>query len=558
MKCFYSKEFSNKAFTDVENAFIQEYMPISDGNAVKVYLYGLFLCKNSQFATDVNDVAKVLGITEEQIVEYFKFYEEFGIVSVVSENPLQVEYLPVKGVLNAKPRKYKPEKYSDFNKCVQSLISGRMIMTNEYGMYFDVMENYGVKPEAMLMIVKYCVEKSGTSVNKNYILTIAKDFGNRGITTIDKVEKELTSYLSRSVELERILRALSLKRSPDVTDLNLYKKWTEELNFEIDNIVFAASKIKKGGMEKLDAFLLELYSNKSFSKEEIKWYSENKEKTYQLALKINKALSIYVDVLDTVIDTYTNKWLSFGFTDQTLLLIASYCFRNGKNTLQDMDDLVDELRNRGYIDLTSVNDYFESIKKNDEFISQVLLVAGVNRRPTPWDRENLRVWKSWNFTEEMILESAKLSSGKSSAIAYMNGILSNWKNTGIFNTTQLEKQPQTTTTINTQEAYNREYEKRRNTAVQIAQKNVENAREIQGFSEIYQRLNSIEKDLAFAEISSNVLHLETLEKEKAELVKSANQKLSTIGLNLEDLSPKYKCKKCNDTGYVGNNKCDCL
>ena len=558
MKCFYSKEFSNKAFTDVENAFIQEYMPISDGNAVKVYLYGLFLCKNSQFANDVNDVAKVLGITEEQIVEYFKFYEEFGIVSVVSENPLQVEYLPVKGVLNAKPRKYKPEKYSDFNKCVQSLISGRMIMTNEYGMYFDVMENYGVKPEAMLMIVKYCVEKSGTSVNKNYILTIAKDFGNRGITTIDKVEKELTSYLSRSVELERILRALSLKRSPDVTDLNLYKKWTEELNFEIDNIVFAASKIKKGGMEKLDAFLLELYSNKSFSKEEIKWYSENKEKTYQLALKINKALSIYVDVLDTVIDTYTNKWLSFGFTDQTLLLIASYCFRNGKNTLQDMDDLVDELRNRGYIDLTSVNDYFESIKKNDEFISQVLLVAGVNRRPTPWDRENLRVWKSWNFTEEMILELAKLSSGKSSAIAYMNGILSNWKNTGIFNTTQLEKQPQTTTTINTQEAYNREYEKRRNTAVQIAQKNVENAREIQGFSEIYQRLNSIEKDLAFAEISSNVLHLETLEKEKAELVKSANQKLSTIGLNLADLSPRYKCTKCNDTGYVGNHKCDCL
>ncbi len=558
MKCFYSKEFSVKAFTDVENAFIQDYMPLSDGNAVKVYLYGLFLCKNPQFATDVGDVAKTLEMSCEKVIEYFKFYEDFGLVSVLSTDPLSVEYMPVKSALSSKPRKYKPEKYSEFNKCVQSLISERMIMSNEYSAYFEVMEDYGIKPEAMLMVVKYCVEKSGTSVNKNYILKIAKDFGERGVTTVEKIERELSSYLSKSAELEKILRALSVKRAPDVTDLNLYKKWTDELNFEPENIIYAASKVKKGGMTKLDAFILELYSNKSFSKEEIKWFSDNKEKTYQLTLKINKALSIYVEVLDTVIDTYTYKWLSYGFTDQTLLLIASHCFKTGKNTLQDMDLLVDELRNRGYIDLTSVNDHFESIKKTDEFISKMLKVAGVNRRPTPWDRDNLVVWKSWNFTEEMILESAKISAGKSSAIAYMNGVLSNWKNSGIFTLTDLANTPETTTTVNSQEAYNREYEKRRNTAVAIAQKNTENAMEIQGFSDAYERLFSIEKDLAFAEISNDENRLKTLETEKISLIEKVNQLLSSIGLSLDDLSPKYQCKKCNDTGYVGNNRCDCL
>ncbi len=558
MKCFYSKEFSVKAFTDVENAFIQDYMPLSDGNAVKVYLYGLFLCKNPAFASTIDDVANTLGLSAEKVIDYFKFYEEFGLVSVISTDPLQVEYMPVKSALSSKPRKYKPEKYSEFNKCVQALISERMIMSNEYSAYFEVMEDFGIKPEAMLMVVKYCVEKSGASVNKNYILKIAKDFGARGITTVEKIERELSSYLSKSGELEKILRALSVKRTPDVTDLNLFKKWTEELNFEPENIVFAASKIKKGGMDKLDAFILELYSNKSFSKEEIKDYSSNKEKTYQLALKINKALSIYVEVLDTVIDTYTNKWLSFGFIDQTLLLIASYCFRNGKNTLQDMDALIEELRNRGFIDLTSVNDHFESIKKTDEFISRMLKVAGINRRPTPWDRDNVTVWKSWNFTEEMILESAKISAGKSSAIAYMNGVLSNWKNSGIFTLSDLEKTPETTTTINSQEAYNREYEKRRNTAVAIAQKNTENAMEIQGFSDVYERLFSIEKDLAFAEISNDENRLKSLENEKKDLIKKIHDLLSKIHLQLDDLSPKYACKKCNDTGYVGNNRCDCL
>ena len=41
------------------------------------------------------------------------------------------------------------------------------------------------------------------------------------------------------------------------------------------------------------------------------------------------------------------------------------------------------------------------------------------------------------FTEELILEAAKLSAGKSSPIAYMNGILGNWKNNGVFDTDTL-------------------------------------------------------------------------------------------------------------------------
>ena len=38
-----------------------------------------------------------------------------------------------------------------------------------------------------------------------------------------------------------------------------------------------------------------------------------------------------------------------------------------------------------------------------------------------------------NFSEDMIFEAAKLSAGKSSPIAYMNAILSNWKNKILLN-----------------------------------------------------------------------------------------------------------------------------
>ena len=555
MTCSYSKEFSASSFTNVENLFIYEYLPISSGDAVKVYLYGLYLCQNQNIDKSLSDIAKTLNLDEETVVDCFTYWEEFGLLNIVSREPFTVHYLPLKTTVGAKPRKFKAEKYTDFCNGVQSLIPSRMISTSEYTEYFNIMESYGIKPDAMLMIIKYCADRKGNDIGYKYISKVAKDFGNRGIVTVDLVEKELSSYILHTSEITRILKALSLKRQPEVEDLTLLKKWTTELDFEVDTIVFAGSKIKKGSMQKLDEFLLELYSLKSFTKEEISNYLDKKQQVFDLTIKINKALCIYMDVIDTVIDTYTNKWVSYGFDDNTLIYIAHVCFTQGKKSLQDMDELVEMLYSRGFIDLSSVTDYFESIKKDDEFIKRLLAVAGINRRPNSWDRQNLVTWKSWNFSEEMILEAGKLSAGKSSPIAYVNGVLSNWKNKGIFNPSDVSVAPSIMS--DSQETYNREYERRRQIASTTATQNLEKAYSLDGFSETYSRLHSIEKDLAFAEINGNNEALTSFEKEKAELLVKVGNILRNAHLTLQDLSPQYACKKCNDTGYVGTHRCDC-
>ncbi len=556
MTCSFSKEFSSGSFTSIENAFITEYLPISTGQAVKVYLYGLFLCQHPEKDQPLDQIAKSLQLTEEDVKKAFSYWEEFGILSVVSQQPFAVQYQPIRIGIGSKPRKYKAEKYTDFTKCVQSLIPDRMISTSEYSEYFMIMETYSIKPDALLMIIKYCLDSKGTDITYRYISKVAKDFGHRGINTVDKVEKELSSYVARTAVLEQIFNALSLKRSVDIEDSNLLKKWTQELSFDTENIIFAASKLKKGSMAKLDEFLLELFALKSFSKQEIAEYMDKKKAIYELAIKINKALSIYVDVIDTVVDTYTKKWLSYGFEEQALLFIASTCFKTGKNTLQDMDQLVETLRNRGFITISAVGDYFENIKRTDEFISKILLTVGLNRKPNPWDRDNLNIWKNWNFSDDMIIEAAKLSAGKSSPIAYMNGVLSNWKNNEIFTVNNISTSQNAVD--NTQEAYNREYERRRTIAISRAQKNNEIASAIDGFMAVYGRFNGIEKDLAFAEIANDSDKLRALETEKLELSNKINTLLKTKGLTLEDLSPRYACEKCNDTGYVGTHRCDCF
>ncbi len=556
MTCSFSKEFSLSSFTDIENSFITEYLPIASGDTVKVYLYGLFLCQHPENDMPISSIAETLKMSEKAVKDCFNFWEEFGILSVLSNDPFTVQYHPIRSNLSSKPRKYKAEKYSDFSKGLQALLPNRMISTSEFSEYFMIMETYSIKPEAMLMIVKYCVDKKGKEISYKYVSKVAKDFGNRAINTVEKVEAELSSYTAKTAVIEQILRALSLRRQPDIEDSNFLKKWTQELSFDAENIIFAAKKLKKSSMEKLDEFLLELYALKSFSKNEIAEYMDKKKDIYELAIKINKALSIYVDIIDTVVDTYTKKWLSFGFDEQTLLYIASHCFKINKRSLQEMDALVDELRGRGFITLSGVGDYFNEQEKVDEFVSKLLSIVGLSRRPNPWDRENLNVWKGWNFSDEMILESAKLSAGKNSPIAYMNGILSNWKNNGIFSLENLSSSAPIAD--DTQETYNREYQRRRTIALSRAQKNNEIAMSIDGFANVYSRLNSIEKDLAFAEIASDTITLEKLENEKKELLQKANDLLSVKSLSLRDLSPVYACEKCNDTGYVGTHRCDCF
>ena len=81
---------------------------------------------------------------------------------------------------------------------------------------------------------------------------------------------------------------------------------------------------------------------------------------------------------------------------------------------------------------------------------------------------------------------------------------------------------------------------------------------LQGFSALYERVYALEKDLAFAEISGNNEAINTLTEEQTTLNKNISKMLKSIGLNLSDLTPKYKCEKCNDTGYVGTNRCDCF
>lgn len=457
--CSYSQDYKKNSVTPIDNNFIYDYLPLADGTAIKVYLATLLLASDNKDCS-IESFAEFLSLTTDEVISSYRFWEQYDLIKIVSVEPFKILINDVPK-LSTKPAKIKLEKYSDFTSSLQALIPQRMISVNEYSQYFQIMENNKISPEALLMIIKYCVDLKGTDIGYRYVLTVIKDFISRGLTTFDSIDNELSQYVLQSSNVAKIISSLGLKRKVEIEDVRLYDKWTKSFGFSEESIFFAVKSLKKAKIEKLDSFLTELYSYKLFSVEEIKNYLERKEFLRDLTLKINKAVSVYYEVIDTEIDTYTSVWVNMGFDEQALLFLAQYCFKSGKRKIAFMDELIKSLYQKGVVSFESIINYFEALNKENDYIIKLFNLSGITRTPVQWDRENLSAWKSWGFDESMIEKAFSMSLGKTNPVSYVNTILSDWKNKNVFSVDKIPvlNEPKTNSAVNfeNQREYSQEY-----------------------------------------------------------------------------------------------------
>ena len=564
--CSYSREFSLSSYTNVENQFINKYMAMADGDAVKAYIFGLYLCQNVQEDYSLQEAAKTLNIEEDKLIDLFRFWEDFDLLEIVSYNPFSVRYFPA-DYAKGKPKRIRTEKYADFNKAIQSLMPKRMISSGEFMKYFSVMEEYSIKPEAMLLIARYCIDLKGENIAQNYILQVAKNFAAEGVTTVEQIENKLSDYMVQSGEVASLLRAMGSTKKPEPEDYKLYKKWTEELGFDFPAIEFTASLHKKGGLSKLDEILHELYVNKKFERGEIRDFLARRTEIRNLTIAVAKELGVYCQVVDTYTDNFVSPWLAAGFDDASIVSLAKYCFKRDKKSFEKMDELIKKLISLGVVSAESIVTYMENEAHEQEFAAQVLKTAGLSRRVNSWDRDCLNNWRSWNFSDEMILRAAETAVGKTSPLPYITSVLSSWKAQGIFSPEQLAAQKPAKENYyqkTAREERDAEFKKRvrsyyfnlREKAQDRAEHYLSRARANEQFRKNEEEIKAEEILLAKAEaLGGNVAeHSEKLSSLRAERARL----LAELHLTEEMLVPQYRCKKCNDTGFdKDGNICEC-
>ena len=429
--CTYSQAINEDGYTLVDNTFINEFMPQAPAEFVKVYLYGLNLCTAAnQDYNSADSAATFLGLSEDDILHAYEYWQELSLIQIISKSPLEVKYLPVKAHSGSAKIRAKG-KYADFNKHVQGIITGRMIKPIEYNEYYNLIESQNFDPDALIMIIKYCTTLKGENVGYPYILTVAKSFAYDNIKSVQAVEEKLLEQEKSTKEIKQVLDALGIKRSADIDERNNYLKWTNNFGFTHGVIIEVAKTVKTGGFNRLDTLLTKYYQQHLFTTQEIAEYSALKDKMFEIAKVVSKNLGTYYQNLEPVVQTYIAPWLNMGYNQETLELVSKYCFIYSYRTFEAMDDVVNKFFKLGITTVDAIAQYTNEILKADNFIKEVLDACGLVRMVNSADRNFYKIWtENWGFSHEAILAVAQASLGKAGSISYINKILSSLNSLG--------------------------------------------------------------------------------------------------------------------------------
>lgn len=566
--CSFSKDFNEGGYTFVENKFISKYLPEANDFAVKVYLYGLYLCQKNSDDFTAAAFAEVLGVSEQKIFDAFLYWQDYDLVEIVGKDPLCVQYLPITA-RSGKPKKVRYEKYTDFNKELQKKMQkvGKFITYNEAVKYMNFLEENDMQPMALLLIVEYCIMKQGSEISASYIFNKAKKFIAGGYATYEQVERALGNYNQNEKYVSELFAILSISRKIDESDYALYGKWLET-GFEKSAIAASAKHLKKGTMNSLSTVLETLTERKLFKSKEVTAYLLRRDELTNLTFRIARKLGVKISSPAAYIDEYVEKWTGQGFNEAALLDVALYCLKTDRGDFGCMNDLLSALLASGTVEETAVKNYLKEKNAGLRLLTKIRNHIG-SVKNTEANLELVAAWKSWGFTEEMILEGAKRSATSASPLPYMNKILSSWKEAGYKSAADLQKETKPTPSQTT--AYqnaavaaadaktdrDKFYAERRAKAQRTADRFFALACKNERFKELTKALSNMELSLAKAELYTPHL-LPTLQKEQADMQTERNEILQGLGIEEWQLTPQYVCKKCNDTGFIDSGAaCKC-
>lgn len=245
--------------TNVENIFINEYLPQAPGDYVKVYLFALMYADFDTRLTN-ETIAKHLGMADEDVLKAWTYWEKLGVVRKHYEKPgekfhYQVEFLNLKELAyGKKPRSKKSEAgipdrlkklmgddtikdmYSEIER-----VTGRLFEGREPAEILTWITDYNANPEMIVYAYSYCVKKKNHS-NHKYVGAIVKEWANQGLKTIDQIEDYLEETDNRHYLYKRVLKALGFLRNATEEEKRIMDTWFDQMGFSIEKVLDACKK----------------------------------------------------------------------------------------------------------------------------------------------------------------------------------------------------------------------------------------------------------------------------------------------------------------------------
>ena len=244
----------------VPQSVVDNYIKLANEAALKVLLYAL---RNSGRNFSDDEAAQALNLKKTQIEEAFAFWENANIFSkggAESETvsvPVQVsvpetvpEQKPVRksSITFGTSYNLKPTEIAErINNCEDVRVMftmaeasfGRPLNHTEQRSFIWMHDYLGLSADVLITIAAFCISIDKPSIK--YIETMASDWAEKGINTLELVQEEIKAQEEKNSFNGKIMKLFGMQRKPTAKQQEFIDLWQEK-NYSLELIEYACEK----------------------------------------------------------------------------------------------------------------------------------------------------------------------------------------------------------------------------------------------------------------------------------------------------------------------------
>ena len=267
--------------TCVPDDFIENYMPMANGDYVKIYLY-LLHCVKSDKMLSVSTLADLFQCTENDIKRALRYWESKQLLFIEETADQEITALSLTDgktpSIVPTPKSQAPEAatepapeklsytaaetkaFKEQTEIKQLLFvceqyMGKQLTRTDLETILYFYDKLHFSTDLIEYLVEYSVSKNKRSLR--YMETVALEWHKKGIQTVAEAKLDSKPYAK---ECYQVLKALGINNhDPLPTEVNYVTRWITEYGFTIDIILEACNRtimqIHKPKFEYVDGIL---------------------------------------------------------------------------------------------------------------------------------------------------------------------------------------------------------------------------------------------------------------------------------------------------------------
>ena len=390
--------------TPLPNQFILNYLPEASGDAVRVYLFGLVACYHHEAISDLQQMARELNMTEDDIRAAYRYWERKGLVQRVADNPPQYRYQNIYQVMMTGAQAQIDPAYEQFAEAIYGVFDNdRRLHGKDVSQCYEWVEQMRLPPDVVIAMMRHMVQKHGKNVSMKKAEQMAMRLADEKVQTVEEAQEIFRRDQTVWSGSKKVLEKLGLRRYPTEPEQTMYSKWLVDWQFTPDAILRAVDETIKSSNPSfayLDGILKRLHEQGNVrTEQDVSGDIEGSRKENEPIKQFLRALGNYsITINDTTKATY--KSFQTMYPDPVILLAAQQCAKWGMTTLQDVMQTLMAWQNRSLRTLPEIDAYMRQIDEQNEFLIVLYQAMQLDEKtkPNAADRALVKQWtEEWRF-----------------------------------------------------------------------------------------------------------------------------------------------------------------